>query len=267
VNGNKIPLGRQTDYPQKYSPELLCPIPRSDSRQHLCIPHRLPFSGIDIWNAWELTWLDAGGKPAVATVHIEVPAESANLVESKSLKLYFGSFTMTEFDHATDVLRAIERDVSDCVGAPVVVDFNADVAICGLDGQCIDALDVTCVAFDIDANLLAADPATEVRECLHTHLLRSLCPVTAQPDVGSLMVSYSGPRIDPESLLRYVVSFRNHNDFHEACVERMFMDIMERLEPARLTIQAFYQRRGGIDINPFRTNCGDPPKKLRLWRQ
>jgi 7-cyano-7-deazaguanine reductase len=260
-------LGRETDYPQKYAPEVLCPVARSESREPLGIADPLPFTGVDTWNAWELTWLADSGRPQVATARIIVPAESPNLVESKSLKLYLGSFAMTRFRNADRMCQTIAADLSECAGAPVAVALDPDMSIGALPGDCIDALDVECADWEVDAGLLEADAAQDVEEHLHTHLLRSLCPVTGQPDIGSVLISYAGPRIDPASLLRYVVSFREHNDFHEACVERMFSDIEARCQPRRLSIHALYQRRGGIDINPFRTNCGEAPDGLRLWRQ
>lgn len=267
MNATNLPLGRKADYPHKYAPEVLCPIARGASREPLGIGAALPFSGVDTWNAWELTWLADNGRPAIATARIVVPAESPNLVESKSLKLYLGSFAMTRFRTAGRMCQTIAADLSECAGASVAVTLGADVTIGTLPGSCLDALDVECAAWEVDAGLLEADASEEVEEHLHTHLLRSLCPVTGQPDVGSVLVSYAGPRIDPASLLRYIVSYREHQDFHEACVERMFIDIEARCRPRKLSVHALYQRRGGIDINPFRSNCDESPQDLRLWRQ
>jgi 7-cyano-7-deazaguanine reductase len=267
VKATNLPLGRATDYPQKYAPEVLCPVARRDSRVPLGIAEPLPFAGFDTWNAWELTWLQDSGKPQVATAQIVVPAASPNLVESKSLKLYLGSFAMTRFRTAARMAGTIATDLSDCAGAPVEVTLDPDPAIGRLPGRCIDKLDVECAEWEVDADLLEADETQQVEEQLHTHLLRSLCPVTGQPDIGSVLVSYAGPKIDPGSLLRYVVSFREHQDFHEACVERMFVDIEARCRPQRLTVYARYQRRGGIDINPLRSNAGEAADNVRLWRQ
>ena len=263
----KLPLGRDTDYPQNYAPNVLFPIARDQSRGPLGIQGPLPFAGTDIWNAWELTWLGPGGVPRVATAEIRVPAESPNLVESKSLKLYLGSFAMSEFEKDAAVCAAIEGDLSAVTGASVEVALDADVTVVEPDGTCIDGAGVVCAATDVDASLLTADDGEIVDECLHTHVLRSLCPVTNQPDLGSLFVRYAGPRIDPAALLQYVVSFRQHQDFHEACVERMFVDILERCRPTRLSVYARYQRRGGIDINPFRSSQDERPANTRLWRQ
>lgn len=260
----KLPLGRETDFPQKYSPEVLCPIARTGDREQ--------FRGVDIWNAWELTWLGRGGLPRVATAEIHVPADSPNIVESKSVKLYLNSYSMSPFESETAVAETIARDLESCVGAPVKVRVLpvADTEgrhVARLAGACLDDLGVTCTDWDVNADLLRSDPSNVVAEDVHTHLLRSLCPVTAQPDIGSVQISYRGPQIDHEGLLRYIVSFREHNDFHEACIERMFVDLMERCGCEELTVQARYQRRGGIDINPFRTNGREKPLNLRLWRQ
>lgn len=267
MNATNLPLGKNTDYPQNYAPELLCSIARRESREPLGIVEPLPFSGADIWNAWELTWLGPTGLPRVATARFEVPATSPNLVESKSLKLYLGSFAMTRFETPADVAGAIEADLSGQAGAPVAVTLNPEAAIAGPEGRNIDTLDVECTPGDVDAGLLAASNGDLVAETLNTHLLRSLCPVTGQPDIGSVVIRYAGPRIDAKALLGYIVSYRQHPDFHEACVERMFVDILERCRPDELTVFARYQRRGGIDINPFRTNAGATPEDRRLWRQ
>jgi 7-cyano-7-deazaguanine reductase len=270
-DGN-LTLGQETEYPQKYAPEVLCGIDRGASRAPLGIDESLPFSGMDIWNAWELTWLDPRGRPRVATAEIHVPADSPRLVESKSLKLYLGSFAMSGFDSGAEVAATIARDLEACTGAPVRISVlpvagTEARSVARLAGTCVDDLDVDCSDWAVSPELLAADGGNIVREDLHTHLLRSLCPVTAQPDVGSLLVSYRGPAIDHASLLRYVVSYRQHNDFHEACVERIFVDLLERCGCEELTVQARFQRRGGIDINPFRTNAREAPRNLRLWRQ
>lgn len=269
----KIPLGQPTEYPDNYAPELLCPISRSDAREALGLTQGLPFGGVDIWNAWEFTWLGPGGMPTIATAELIVPADSPNIVESKSLKLYLNSFAMSTFASTADVGDTVATDLRGCVGSDVVVRIMPVVAteahhVSRLAGICLDSLAVTCTEWEVDAGMLRTESDRIVTEDLHTHLLRSLCPVTTQPDIGSLHVSYRGPKIDHASLLRYVVSYRQHNDFHEACVERMFLDLMSRCRPQKLSIHARYQRRGGIDINPFRSN--DPnerPLNLRLWRQ
>ena len=266
------PLGQATVYPEQYSPELLYAIPRTESRAALDLDDELPFHGADIWNAWELTWLDANGLPQIATAEISVPAESANMIESKSLKLYLGSFAMSRFDSDSDVTAAITTDLAALVRANVDVcihpPFSTDAAtVARLAGHCLDSMPVNCETYEVNPALLSADDSDIVEEDLKSHLLRSLCPVTNQPDSGSVMISYKGPRIDREGLLRYIVSYRQHNDFHESCVEKMFIDIMKRCQPEKLTVYARYQRRGGIDINPFRSNYEPNPPNTRLWRQ
>lgn len=266
------PLGQATTYPDEYSPDLLYAIARIDSRSALGLDADLPFSGTDVWNCWDLTWLDTAGRPRVATAEIRVPADSTNIVESKSLKLYLGSLAMSRFDSASEVESTVSRDLSDCTGSNVDVAIRPPVSpdsasVSRLPGSCIDSLEVSCEAYTVSPELLAADPDTVMSEDLNTDLLRSLCPVTGQPDIGSLMISYRGPQIDRAGLLRYIVSFRQHQDFHEACVERMFMDIRERCGTGQLTVYARYQRRGGIDINPFRSNFETRIPNTRLWRQ
>lgn len=268
----KLPLGQESGYPDKYAPELLCPIPRADSRNALGIAGTLPFQGVDIWNAWELTWLGEGDLPAVATAEITVPADSRCIVESKSLKLYLNSFSMSRFSSSIEVAATVTSDLSACVGGRVGVKVKPVAStearrVSRLAGDCLDSMSVTCADWEVNAGLLRAENDAVVDEDLHTHLLRSLCPVTSQPDTGSLQISYRGPKIDRASLLRYVVSYRQHNDFHEACVERMFVDLLSRCAPEKLSIHARYQRRGGIDINPYRSNTDERPLNLRLWRQ
>lgn len=267
-----IPLGRETAYPDQYSPGLLYGVPRAGQREALGIGPELPFHGVDIWNAWELTWLDPQGMPRYATAEIRVPADSPNLIESKSLKLYLNSFAMTRFASGEDVLEAVEQDLSDCAGADVSVQLRRPSTTDGarisrLPGECLDALRISCDPGAVDATTLRSDPEKIVSEDVHSHLLRSLCPVTHQPDSGSVLVSYRGPRIDREGLLRYIVSFRQHEDFHESCVERMYMDIMQRCRPETLNVHARYQRRGGIDINPSRSNDETDVPNMRLWQQ
>lgn len=272
VTNHKLSLGRETAYPDRYAPEVLDAIRRSNSREALGITAKLPFRGVDVWNAWELTWLGEGGRPAAATARIAVPVESPNIIESKSLKLYLNSFAMTEFGSAGDVTALIRADLSRVAESPVNVRV-APVAsteartVARLAGASLDDLDVNCDDWDVNADLLHADSNNIVTADVHTHLLRSLCPVTEQPDTGSLQIAYRGPAIEPASLLRYVVSYRQHSDFHESCIERMFIDVQERCKPLDLTLHARYQRRGGIDINPFRSTLEQGPRNLRLWRQ
>ncbi len=267
----ETPLGRATDYPDRYSPAALYAIARTKSRGALGLSDPLPFVGFDFWNAWELSWLDSAGLPQVAVAEIRVPADSPNIIESKSLKLYLGSFAMTRFASSAEVPDAISRDLSECTGADVDVQLrlprSTHWGVARFPGHCLDKLDVVCETYDVEAGLLRADPEDAVSEELYSHLLRSLCPVTSQPDTASVLISYKGPRIDREGLLRYIVSYRQHQDFHEACVERMFVDILEHCQPEKLSVYARYQRRGGIDINPFRSNHERDAPNVRLWRQ
>ena len=268
---NDLPLGRDSEYPETLSPEVLHPIPRAQGRSAFGLERPLPFHGSDLWTAYELSWLERGGRPTVAVARFEVPADSPNLVESKSIKLYLGSFAMTEFASADQVSARIAADLATAAGAPVRVALttaaqSTAATIGALPGRCIDYAECDIARYEVDPGLLRASGET-VSEQLHSHLLRSLCPVTDQPDTGSVLIEYTGPRIDPASLLAYVVSFRSHNDFHELCVERMFLDITERCGARELSVYALYNRRGGIDINPFRSSANERPPPLRLWRQ
>jgi 7-cyano-7-deazaguanine reductase len=269
---SKMPLGKNTDYPQEYAPDVLCAVARSAAREALGLGAELPFQGMDIWNAWELSWLAESGKPIVATAVITVPADSPNIVESKSLKLYLNSFAMSRYAAKGEIAGIIARDLTDLTESEVVVDVKpatevSSYHIVDFPGDCFDHLDVQIEHGGVDANLLKTDGDTSIEEALHSHLLRSNCPVTNQPDMGSVLIRYSGPKIIRESLLRYIVSYRQHNDFHEACVERMFVDIKKRCNPEKLTIYARYNRRGGLDINPFRSDFETTVENLRLWRQ
>jgi 7-cyano-7-deazaguanine reductase len=268
---DELPLGKATEYPDTYDRSMLAPIARRKARAALGLHGALPFRGVDIWNAWELTWLHPGGKPAIGVAEIRVPADSPNIVESKSLKLYLGSFAMSTYPSADDLCRIIADDLGRVTGAAVTVALISDEpstpTIDRLPGTCIDGLNTECSATDIDPGALATIGSEVVEETLHSHLLRSLCPVTNQPDFGSLLVRYRGPRIDTAGLLKYIVSYRRHNDFHEACVERIFVDISECCGCEKLDVYARYNRRGGIDINPFRSNTRDDTGNPRLWRQ
>ena len=265
-----IPLGREVAYPRHYDPGLLFPIARTLGRTEIGIGAALPFIGHDRWHAYELSWLDARGKPVVATATITVPGDSPHLVESKSLKLYLNSLNHTRFDTADAVLARVIDDLSQSAGARVDVVFGLP-AMAGdaHDGTSIDALDVEITSYGPpDASLLAADAGEIVEEQLTSALLKSNCPVTGQPDWASLHIAYRGPRIDRAALLRYLVSFRDHAEFHEQCVERVFVDLLARCGPEALSVEARYTRRGGLDINPWRATPGHAmPARLRDERQ
>ena len=267
---SRSPLGDRSAYQASYSPDLLHAIPRDENRRLLGLTAELPFHGEDVWNAYELAWLDSDGKPRVAMAEIRVPADSPNIIESKSMKLYLISLSMTRYTEADDVRTTIANDLARFAGAAVsvlLIPLSDSAGLSELPGVCIDDNVVNCESMSVDPNLLACTGDGTVSEELQSHLLRSLCPVTDQPDTGSLLIRYKGRQIDPGSLLRYIVSFRNHNDFHESCVERLFLNIKKQCEPEALTVYARYNRRGGIDINPFRSDFEPVAENLRLWRQ
>jgi 7-cyano-7-deazaguanine reductase len=271
---DQSPLGKPATYTEQYDASLLFPIARSNAREQIGITARLPFFGTDIWNAYELSWLNARGKPQIAIATFYVPADSPNIVESKSFKLYLGSFAQTQFDSIDIVRDTIKRDVSASCGATVSVHLSgpAEFGKLGLeefDGLSLDRLDLDTDIYLPDASLLkAAHGEAPVEETLYSNLLKSNCPVTGQPDWGSVQIHYVGPQIDQASLLRYVISYRNHTGFHEQCVEKMFVDLLAACQPVKLAIYARYTRRGGLDINPFRTNFNLPmPDNLRTARQ
>ena len=268
-----LPLGKQSSYVCEYDPAQLQPVPRSLNRDDLGLEAgALPFGGEDLWNLYELSWLNNKGKPVVAMGEVHIPATSTNLIESKSFKLYLNSFNQSRFDSLEEVADLLTRDLSLCAQGQVKVrlyELAAAPAQFGvLPGDCIDDLDVEIDRYQPDESLLAdAIEEEEVQETLHSHLLKSNCLVTGQPDWGSVMIRYQGPRIRREALLRYLVSFRQHNEFHEQCVERIFMDLMHHCRPRELTVYARYTRRGGLDINPYRSNVAGKAANVRLLRQ
>lgn len=258
MSSSDLPLGRQVDYPSQYDASLLFPIPRSTGRAGLGLESgALPFTGHDRWHAYELGWLDGRGKPMVETATILVPADSPDLVESKSLKLYLNSFNATRFASTREVLARITGDLSAAAGAPVQVAFGLPAFDEAPAGTCIDGLDVAIDQYGPpDASLLSADPGTQVEETLTSALLKSNCPVTGQPDWARVSIAYRGPRLDRAGLLRYLVSFRDHCGFHEQCVEQIFNDLSRIAAPQWLSVEARYTRRGGLDINPWRATPG-----------
>ena len=268
------PLGKNSAYQTEYAPELLFPIPRVQKRDELGLTGTLPFFGVDIWNAYELSWLNLRGKPQVAIATFTVPADSPNIVESKSFKLYLNSFNQTRLANTDALLALLCEDLSSAFGAPVHAaltlpeDFGK-LKMGELDGLLIDRLDVEIDNYSPSPELLKANhDEAAVEETLVSHLLKSNCLVTGQPDWGSVQIRYAGPQIDQESLLRYLIGFREHNEFHEQCVERIFTDILRQCKPNKLAVYARYTRRGGLDINPWRANfsTGKPPN-LRAARQ
>ena len=273
-------LGRASAYVDQYDASLLFPLPREAKRREIGVHGSVPFLGADLWTAFELSWLNPRGKPQVALAHITVPCESTHIVESKSFKLYLNSFNNSPFASADAVRERIRTDVSTAIWHGGLVQAGAGVRLLlpeqfdaepihELSGLSIDRLDVECTQYQPAPELLtAALDEKPVDETLVSHLLKSNCLVTGQPDWGSVQISYSGPQIDQEGLLQYLVSFRNHNEFHEQCVERIFMDVWTRCKPIKLTVYARYTRRGGLDINPLRTSHPQGlPRNVRTARQ
>lgn len=273
-------LGRATPYKDQYDASLLYPIPRLAKREEIGVPATLPFLGADLWTAYELSWLNPRGKPQVAIAHVTVPCETPNIIESKSFKLYLNSYNNTKFADAAEVQSRLRTDLGEAVwrgsdktgsvGVRLLApDLFDQEPIHEMDGLNIDRLDVECTQYTPAPELLTvAFDEKPVDEVLTSHLLKSNCLVTGQPDWGSVQIAYSGPQIDQAGLLQYLVSFRNHNEFHEQCVERIYMDIWRRCKPAKLTVYARYTRRGGLDINPWRTSHPQAlPPNIRTARQ
>jgi 7-cyano-7-deazaguanine reductase len=254
-------LGKPVDYRDDYDASLLFPIPRAAKRAELGITGALPFHGVDIWNAYELSWLDPRGKPVVALAEFRVPAGSPCIIESKSFKLYLNTFAQTRLIDADTVSQLLHRDLSAAAGADVGVKLLPATAFAAqqlseLDGDCIDGLEVAIDEYAMPRPDYLSAGGGETEEALVSHLLKSNCPVTGQPDWASVQLRYLGPRIDQAGLLRYLISFRRHSDFHEQCVERIFTDVTARCAPRELSVYARYTRRGGLDINPFRSSRG-----------
>ena len=264
------PLGKDVAIPQEYAPDVLYSIHREASRGAIAIAAELPFHGADLLTAWDLAWLDASGKPVAGAASIEIPADSTCLIESKSLKLYLNSLANSAYPSADALATVMEQDLSAAAGGAVLVKIHGmsnPIERQEMRGACIDDLSIRSIPDEIDSALLEADPADPIDETLYSHLLRSNCPITNQPDMGSVLIRYSGAKIDQHALLSYLLSYRQHNGFHEACVERIFVDVKHRCAPDRLTVYARYNRRGGIDINPFRSDFEVVPQNARTWRQ
>ncbi len=269
-----LTLGKSTDYRDTYDAGLLQGVPRSLNRDPLGLhANALPFHGADIWTLYELSWLNAKGLPQVAVGHVELSHTTVNLVESKSFKLYLNSFNQTRFGSWEDVRHTLERDLSTCAQGDVTVslyrlDEIEGQPIAHFHGTCIDNQDIEIDNYQFSADyLLNSTGSKKVEETLVSHLLKSNCLITHQPDWGSVQIQYRGPQIDREKLLRYLVSFRHHNEFHEQCVERIFSDILRFCKPESLSVYARYTRRGGLDINPWRSNTEFVPAIGRLVRQ
>ncbi len=268
------PLGKSSAYVSTYTPSLLFPIPRAAKWAELGLSaDTLPYTGVDVWNCFELSWLLPSGKPVVAIGEFSIPADSPNIIESKSFKLYLNSLNQTPFASVGALEKVLVQDLSGAAGKQVGVkvrrleEVEAE-GVVSLPGVCIDDLDITVSSYDQpQPELLRCDPARIVEESLHSHLLRSNCPVTSQPDWGSVCITYTGAALDHASVLAYLVSFRQHSDFHEQCVERIFTDLQRLLQPQKLTVFARYVRRGGLDINPYRSTEALDFANGRLVRQ
>ncbi|MEE1923760.1 NADPH-dependent 7-cyano-7-deazaguanine reductase QueF [Pseudomonas sp. 148P] len=268
------PLGKSSEYVSTYTPSLLFPIPRLAKWAELGVSgDNLPWQGVDFWNCFELSWLLPSGKPVVAIGEFAIPADSPNIIESKSFKLYLNSLNQTVFDSPEALQACLVKDLSAAAGKPVGVRIRslgevAGEGVVSLPGQCIDDLDVGISNYEQpQPELLRCNKDKQVEQVLHSHLLKSNCPVTGQPDWGSVVVEYRGPELDAASLLTYLISFRQHADFHEQCVERIYLDLKRLLDPEHLTVYARYVRRGGLDINPYRSMEPVEVDNRRLVRQ
>lgn len=264
ITGNKmdknIPLGKQVSYPSSYKPELLFPVARRLNREKMGITGGLPFTGMDIWNAYEVSWLESGGKPQVGIAEIRFSLDTVNIIESKSFKLYLNSFNQTHFSSVEDVVQVIRQDLQKAAQGAVTVSLILpdEFHRCQMTepgGFCIDDLDITTECYSHKPDFLSHG-ANWVEECLYSNLLRTNCPVTGQPDWATLIINYVGKEINQRGLLSYIISFREHTGFHENCVEQIFLDLMEYCTPEKLSVYARFTRRGGVDINPFRSTAG-----------
>jgi 7-cyano-7-deazaguanine reductase len=263
-----LPLGQITAYPSQYDPGLLFPIPRQTGRVDLGLAQDgLPFNGWDLWNAYELSWLSPTGLPRVALLRAQINALSTNIIESKSFKLYLNSLNQTRFSSSQALLETLNKDLSAAFGNPVLLCLieSTEFAVQQITepiGICLDDQDVMIDCYTPDESLLRNTSTEVVEQSVYSRLLKSNCPITNQPDWACVQIDYTGPQIDLSSLLKYIVSFREHGGFHEHCVERIFTDIMQRCKPTKLSVYARYTRRGGLDINPWRATVGMPAPSL-----
>ncbi len=272
TNALNSPLGKSVDYSVGYQASLLFPIARQEKRDELGLSGKMPFCGEDIWNAYEISWLSTLGLPQVAIAEFRFPSTSTNIVESKSLKLYLNSLNQSVFDNGSSIQKLISNDLSESAGGDVevvlkAVDSKVDHVIQSFNAKCIDTINAKVDQYEYDVSLLELESNDIISENLCSHLLKSNCLITNQPDWASIFIQYKGAKIKHESLLKYIISFRTHNEFHEQCVERIFMDILKCCGPQKLTVYARYTRRGGLDINPWRSNNIHSMDNVRLSRQ
>ena len=262
-------LGKPTVYINTYTPALLHPIPRTLGRDNIGLTAPLPFDGVDLWTGFELSWLNPKGKPVISLADFSFPCISPFIVESKSFKLYLNSFNQTKFGSVEEVRQTLIRDLSAAAGSSVNVTLfshGAPVPIADFNGFCLDDLDIATDIYSVTPSLLTISPEI-ADQTYYTHLLKSNCMATGQPDWGSLFIHAIGPKIDPEGLLKYLISYRNHIGFGEHCIEKIYYDLLKHCTPSKLTVYARYTRRGGLDINPFRSNFEKAPPNQRLSRQ
>lgn len=266
-----LSLGKEVEYKSTYAPELLQSVPRNLSRQQIGLSDELPFKGEDIWNGYELSWLNSKGKPQVAILQCRVPYNSPNLIESKSFKLYLNSFNQQKLDSVEALNTCLQNDLSHCAGENVKITLImpeqfSNLSMAELKGDCIDDLDIEIDHYELNTGYLKTTN-NRVEESLTSNLLKSNCLITDQPDWASILIKYEGAEIDKAGLLKYLISFRMHNEFHEQCVERIFCDIQYFCKPEKLSVFARYTRRGGLDINPFRSNFESEIEDARNARQ
>ncbi|MEI5639161.1 MULTISPECIES: NADPH-dependent 7-cyano-7-deazaguanine reductase QueF [unclassified Pseudoalteromonas] len=267
-------LGKTTDYASSYTPSLLHPIARKLNRDQIAVDEtNLPFKGEDTWTGYELSWLNPKGKPQVAVASFVFPCQSSHIIESKSFKLYLNSFNQSRFESMAAVHQALQADLSEAANCEVSVTLYGPeeydcIPFTALPGTCIDDLDISVDSYTPNSALLQTASDKVVEETLHSHLLKSNCLITSQPDWASIVIHYHGPQIDREALLKYLISFRDHNEFHEQCVERIYCELWRALKPHKLSVYARYTRRGGLDINPYRSSeHNQTPYKVRINRQ
>ncbi len=269
------PLGQQTAYPATYTPSVLHAMDRSIARARSGISNARAMFGEDLWTGYELSWLDLQGKPQVAGLRLRVPCQSAAIVESKSLKLYLNGFSMTRFENRAAILRTLDQDLTLAFRSPVTLELLELRQLIGsaqqLPGICLDEVDVCTDKYQRDPDLLRLDQGGAadlvVHESLHSHLFRSLCPVTGQPDWASILIEYQGEPIARDALLRYLISYRSHQAFHETTIEQIYQDIAQACAPERLSVYGYFQRRGGLEINPVRASHEISLTLTRLPRQ
>lgn len=264
-------LGKETRYASCYDPQLLFPIERQQARVLLQIEEPPPFFGVDIWNAYEFSWLNPQGRPEIALAEFRVPANSSHLIESKSFKLYLNSYYQTSFATQTEVKARLQEDLSRATGSDVAIriimpEFFVNQKMDDLPGFCLDHLNIVIDCYQLNPELLATE-AAQVAETLHSHLFRSTCPVTGQPDWASILIRYEGNKINHEGLLKYLIAFREQDEFGEHCAERIYTDITRQCKPEKLTVYMRFTRRGGLDINPFRSNFESRIENIRTFRQ